>query len=129
MNAARANDALIAERVVEALRPLESLAQTGEGGGERRARFKATSASTDNTDKEFTEALREAGVLLGWMPRSPIFYQLSAAREAYADGLWWRSKARQSKRLTISANNFQPDPLEAMRLNAEQVSAAAASNW
>lgn len=129
MNVARSNDALIAARVVETLKPLERLARTGESGGQRRTRFNASSADADGTDADFTETLREVGALLGWMPRSPVFYQLSAAREAYTDGLWWQSKARQSKSLTVSANNFRPDPLEDMRLNAEQVSAAASSNW
>lgn len=128
LSAARANDALLAARVVETLRPLERLARNGESGGVRRARFDASPAGSGNTDAEFTEALREARALLGWMPRSPVFYQLSAAREAYADGLWWQSKARPSKSLVVSANNFQPDPLEAMRLDAEQVSNAATSN-
>ena len=63
------------------------------------------------------------------MPRSTSFYRLSNARQAYADGLWWQSKARQSKSLVISVNSFRPDPLKDLRLNAEQVSAAANANW
>jgi hypothetical protein len=55
-------------------------------------------------------------------------YRLSNARQAYADGLWWQSKARQSKSLVISVNGFQPDPLKDMRLDAEQVTAAATAN-
>jgi hypothetical protein len=129
MNAARANDALIAARVVETLRPLERLANAGGSGNERRARFNASSAGPDNADTEFEEALRDAAALLAWMPRSATFYRLSNARRAYTDGLWWRSKARQTKSLVISVNNFRPDPLEDLRLNAEQVSATAEANW
>jgi hypothetical protein len=129
MNAARANDALIAARVVEALRPLEGLMQTPKPDANRRQRFNASALSSGNPDAEFAEALRDAGALLAWMPRSQTFYQLSSARQAYADGLWWQSKARQSKSLVVSANGFQPDPLKDLRLNVEQVSAAAAANF
>jgi hypothetical protein len=129
MNAARANDALIAARVVEALRPLEGLLQAPKPDANRGQRFNASALSSDNPDAEFVEALRDAGALLAWMPRSQTFYQLSNARQAYADGLWWHGKARQSKSLVISANNFQPDQLKNLRLNAEQVTAAATANW
>ena len=129
MNAARANDALIAARVMETLRPLEGLSHGSEAAARRVQRFDASAAGSDEPDAEFAEALREAAALLAWMPRSPVFYRLSAARQAYADGLWWQSKARQSKSLVISVNSFRPDPLEDLRLNAGQVSAAAAANW
>jgi hypothetical protein len=128
MNAARANDALIAARVVETLRTLEGLLQSPKPDANRGQRFNASALSSDNPDAEFAEALRRAGALLAWMPRSQTFYRLSDARQAYADGLWWQSKARQSKSLVISANNFQPDPLKDLRLNAKQVTAAATAN-
>jgi hypothetical protein len=126
MNVARANDALIAARVLETLRPLEGFMSTSNA--DRGRRFRARASDSDDDDAEFAEALREAGALLAWMPRSPVFYQLSAARQSYADGLWWQSKARPSKSLVISVNGFRPDPLKAMRLDAGQVSAAAESN-
>jgi hypothetical protein len=129
MDAARANDLLIAESVVETLRVLEGLMRRTDADAGRGKRLRASAVGSDDPNAEFAEALRDAGALLAWMPRSPTFYQLSNARLAYADGLWWQSKARQSKSLVISANGFQPDPLKVMRLDAEQVSAAAAANW
>ena len=131
MSAARSNDALIAARVVEVLRPLEGLSNgSGSGAAARRGqRFNASAAASGEPDAEFAGILSEAAALLAWMPRSTDFYRLSAARQAYADGLWWQSKARQSKSLVVSANNFRPDPLEDLKLNAEQVSAAANANW
>jgi hypothetical protein len=122
MNMARTNDAIIAALVVEALRTLEGRPQTPRPNNVR-------AEGSDEHDAEFAEALYEAGALLAWMPRSPAFYRLSNARLAYADGLWWQSKARQAKSLVVSAKNFQADPLEELRLNTEQVSAAAAANW
>lgn len=128
MSAARSNDALIAARVMETLRPLEGLSN-GSDTARRGQRFNASASGSGEPDAEFAGILSEAAGLLAWMPRSTDFYRLSAARQAYADGLWWQSKARQSKSLVVSANNFRPDPLEDLKLNAEQVSAAAAANW
>jgi hypothetical protein len=129
MNAARANDTLIAARVVETLRPLEGLSHGPDTAARRGQRFDASAAGSDEPDSESAEALRDAAALLAWMPRSATFYRLSNARQAYADGLWWQRKARQSKSLVISVNSFRPDPLEDLKLNAEQVSAAANANW
>lgn len=128
MNAARANDALIAARVVETLTPLEGLSHNSEAVARRGQRFNASSASSGEPNAEFAGILSEAATLLAWMPRSAAFYRLSAARQAYADGLWWQGKARQSKSLVVSVNSFRPDPLEDLRLNAKQVSAAANAN-
>src|SRR5919107_4942241 len=127
MKAARENDALITARVAETLRPLARLTRTPDS--DRGGRSGASASGPEGPEAEFAEALRYAGALLAWMPRSQTFYQLSAARLAYADGLWWQSKARQSKSLVISANGFRPDPLKELRLDAGQVSAAANANW
>jgi hypothetical protein len=129
INAARANDLLIAAHVMEMLQPMEGRRSPSHAGASREERFNASAVGSDDVNTEFAEALRDAGTLLEWMPRSQTFYQLSGARRAYADGLWWRGKARQSKGLVVSVNNFKPDPLKDLRLDAEQVSATAAANW
>ncbi|HWW74253.1 MAG TPA: hypothetical protein VNZ44_02600 [Pyrinomonadaceae bacterium] len=130
MRAARANDVLIAARVLETLRPLEGLLGRSEVGARRGGRLAtATADGADNPDEELDEALGVAGALLTWLPRGQAFYQLSAARQAYADGLSWYRKARPSKLLVISAQSFAPDPLKALRLDAEQAAAAATANW
>lgn len=116
VRAARANDHLIAARIVETLRPLEAAPRPSPPVGAE-------------DDAEFAAALRDAGDLLAWMPRSPTFYRLLNARDAYRDGLWWHDKARQAKSLVISAKSFAPDPLKELRLDAEQVSATARANW
>lgn len=129
MRAARANDQLVAARIVETLKPLEGLlnsSPTSAGYVERRAAPKAISGGQDD---EFADALGLAADLLAWMPRSPAFYQLSGARLAYADGLSWSQKARQSKALVISVNSFQPDPLKNLGMDADQVNATAEANW
>ena len=114
---------------METLRSLEGLPQPPKPAASRGQRLNVSALISDNPDTKFAEPLRDAEVLLAWMPRSPTFYRLSNARQAYADGLWWQSKARQSKSLVVSANNFQPDPLKNLRLNAEQTTAAATANW
>jgi hypothetical protein len=129
MKAARANDILIAARIVGALKPLEELvnsSQTSVGFQERRTASKADAAGPDGG---FADALDTAADLLAWMPRGPAFYQLSGARLAYADGLSWYRKARQSRSLVISANSFQSDPLKNLGMDAEQVTATAEANW
>ena len=122
VRAARANDQLIAVLVVKALRTLGALPQTPK-------LFPVRAEGSDYSDAEFTEALSEAGTLLAWMPRSPTFYRLQSARQAYEDGLWWQDKARRAKSLVVSAKNFEPDPLKGIRLDAEQVITTAQANW
>jgi hypothetical protein len=110
MAAARANDILIAARVVETLRPLEGMSRDSAADG------------------ECAEALRVAGWLLEWMPRGQTYYRLSGAQQAYADGLSWQRKVSQSKRLVVSVKSFAPDPLKVLDLDAGQAGAAAAAN-
>ncbi|HYY96207.1 MAG TPA: hypothetical protein VE713_17000 [Pyrinomonadaceae bacterium] len=129
MRAARANDRLIAARIVEALKPLEGLVNSSPTSAGYQERRTASKASAAGPDVEFADALGLAADLLAWMPRSPAFYQLSGARLAYVDGLSWSQKARQAKALVISANSFQSDPLKNLGMDAEQVTAAAEANW
>lgn len=126
VRAARANDQLIAAQIVETLRLLEAPPAPSPAVADTRERF---DASASGVGVEFAEALRDAGALLAWLPRSPTFYHLLSARQAYADGQWWHYKARQAKSLVVSAKDFAPDPLKDLRLNAEQVSASARANW
>lgn len=129
-NAARANDLLIAARVVEALKTLEGRLPPSAADAERRRRFNASGAGTDGPDGEFADALRVAEALLTWMPRSQAFYHLSGARLAYADGMSWHRKVRQSKSLVVSAaSGFVSDPLKELRLDSAQVSATVQANW
>lgn len=130
MEAARANDLLIAARVVETLKPLEADLPLSTADTARGERFNASATGFDRSDGEFADALRVSEALLAWLPRSPTFSHLSNARLAYADGLSWYRKVRQSKSLVISAASaFAPDPLKELRLDAEQVSATVQANW
>lgn len=130
MAAARANDVLIAARVVETLKPLEEILRHSAPGAGRGGRLgMTTAAGFDGSEAEFDDALRVAGDLLAWMPRGQSFYRLSGARQAYADGLSWHLKASRSKSLVVSVNSFAPDPLKALGLDAGQAGAAAAANW
>lgn len=129
MAAARAADVMIAGRVVETLRPLEEMLGSRASATQRTGQQAAARGAATASDAEFDAAMRAAGALLAWMPRSAVFYQLSGARLAYADGLSWYRKVRQSKRLVVAANGFERDPLKDLGLDAEQVSAAAGANW
>lgn len=129
-NAARANDLLLAARVVEALKALEGQLPLSASDADRRRRFNASGAGLDGSGGEFADTLSVAEALLAWMPRSQTFYHLSGARLAFADGMSWYRKVRQSKSLVVSAaHGFVSDPLKEMRLDAEQVSATVQANW
>jgi hypothetical protein len=130
METARANDLLLAARLLETLKTLEGRLPSSAANAARGEHLDAQAVGLDRSGGEFADALRVAGELLSWMPRSQTFYQLSEARLAYADGLSWHQKVRQSKRLVVSAaNGFAPDPLKDLRLDAEQVSATVRANW
>lgn len=130
MNAARANDLLIAARVVEALKTLEGRLPLSPTDADRRQRFNTSGAGLDGSGGEFSDTLHTAEALLAWMPRSQTFYHLSGARLAYADGVSWYQKVRQSKSLVVSAaSGFAPDPLKELRLDTEQVSTTVHANW
>ena len=129
-DAARANDLLIAARVVETLKTLEGSLPISTGDAGRGQRFAATGAGSEGSGGEFAVALDAAEALLAWMPRSQTFYHLSGARLAYADGMSWYRKVRQSKSLVVSAaRGFVSDPLKDLRLDAEQVSSTVRANW
>jgi hypothetical protein len=129
MKAARANDLLIAARIVETLKALEGSSTLDPAAADRGKRLDALVGGSEGSDGEFVDALHVAGNLLAWMPRSQTFYHLTDARRAYADGLSWHRKVRLSKRLVVSARGFVPDPLKALKLDAEQVSASVRANW
>jgi hypothetical protein len=129
-DAARANDLLLAARVVETLKTLEGNLPLPTSGADHRRRLNSSGAGLDGSDGEFADTLDVAEALLAWMPRSQTFYHLSGARLAYADGMSWQRKVRQSKSLVVSAaRGFVSDPLKELRLDAEQVSATVQANW
>jgi len=127
VRAARANDRLIAAHIVEALRLLDATPSPSPAAAGNRDSVDAHAAGT--ADAKFVEALGDACILLAWMPRSPTFYHLLSARDAYRDGLWWHDMARQAKSPVISVKSFAPDPLKDLRLDAEQASATVRANW
>jgi hypothetical protein len=130
MAAARENDLLVAARIVETLKALEGRFPVAPASVNRGKRFDASAGGFEGSDGEFADALHVAGDLLAWMPRSATFYYLSDARLAYADGLSWYRKVRQSKTLLVSAaRGFAPDPLQDMNLDTQQVSATVQANW
>jgi hypothetical protein len=125
MKAARKNDLLIAGRILDALKTLDALAKTS---AEPMRRAAATSGPA-RSEEEFGAALREAGMLLAWLPRGPVFYHLSNAQRSYRDGLFWKRKAGDARRLTVSAYSFDRNPLEDLRLDAQQVGRTVEANW
>lgn len=129
MKAARENDLLIAARIVGALKTLEEVVNVPATHAEYQERGTASAVSFHKLEADCSDALDVARALLSWLPRSPTFYRLSNARRGYSDGLFWHRKVYQSKKLSVSANAFAPDPLQALRLDANQVGYAVVVNW
>ncbi|HYN85310.1 MAG TPA: hypothetical protein VER32_08665 [Pyrinomonadaceae bacterium] len=129
MKAARADDVVLAARVVETLKTLAELVDdfltTDDEDGSRSV----SRAAFDRLRGRFAEAVREAGALLAAMPRSPAFYSLSAAWRGFGEGLFWYQKVHHSKRLVVAAGGFDRDPLKDLRLDAEQVSHTVVASW
>jgi hypothetical protein len=129
MRAARANDRLIAARVVEALKPLEQLLDTFQTFADYRERRALSRVGFDKLEAEFADALTGASGLLASLPRGPAFYHLARARDGYRDGLFWYQKLHRSKKLVVAAGAFERDPLRELRLDADQVGYTVSSNW
>lgn len=131
MRAARANDLRIAAHVARELKSLEGAVEPATSYANYLERGDAAKVSFERLEAEFADALSRAGALLGWLPRSPVHYQLSAARRGYKDGLFWYQKVKGAGRKVVSAAaaGFEHDPLRELRLDASQVGYTAAANW
>jgi hypothetical protein len=129
MRAARAYDQVIAARVVEVLRPLEELLNISQTFADYQERRTLSRISFDKLEAEFTDALGIGSGLIASMPRGPAFYHLSSARDSYRDGLFWYRKTHPARRMLVSANAFERDPLREARLDADQVGYTVSVNW
>jgi len=130
MKAARAQDLLIAARVSQTLKSLEGIVNTPAAYADYLEQRAEARVGFERLDAEFSEALGRAGTLLGWMPRSPVYYCLSSAWRGYRDGLFWYRKVQGSRRMVVSAAaGFERNPLEALRIDTGQVGYTVVINW
>jgi len=129
MRAARENDAAIAARVVEALKPLEGVVKLPQTYADYQEHGALSRVGPERLDAEFAGALARAGALLGWMARSPTFYALRGAWRSYADGLFWYRRVQRARSLVVAAEAFEPDPQRDLGRDPEQAGYAAAVNW
>lgn len=130
MKAARDGDVLIGARVSGMLKSLEGMVNASPTYADYLEHRAASKVSFERLDAEFREALGRAGVLLGWMPRSPVYYCLSSAWRSYRDGLFWYRKVHGSRKMVVSAAaGFERDPLKELRLDAGQVGYTVVVNW
>ena len=129
MKAARDNDLVIAARIVETLKHLERVVNAPATYAEYQERGAASQVSSDKLEGQCSDALDLVSALLSSMPRSPAFYQLAVARRGYGDGLFWQRKVSESKKTVVSAHAFTRDPLQDLRMDANQVGYVAVTNW
>lgn len=129
MKAARGNDLVVAARIVETLKILEGLVKAVPTHADDHGRHASSRIGFDHFDRECGDALPSVGALLASLPRSLTFYYLSNAWRSYKDGQFWYRKVYQSRKLVVSANGFERDPLRDLKLEAAQVSYTVVVNW
>jgi hypothetical protein len=126
----RNNDLRLAREAVEALQVLEknvcnysSLAEFEEQRTLARVPFERLS-------REVSEMLQSVDRVLLSLPRSPLFYPLYHARNAYANGLFWWQKTQRRSKLVVNAKAFaEPDEMKSAGLNIGEASYTVVINW
>jgi hypothetical protein len=126
----RRNDLLLAEKAVEALKTLEkqvypysSLSQFEEHGALAKTPFERLSVDA-------SAALQSVDRVLHSLPRSPLFYPLYNARNAYADGFLWWQKTYRLKKLVVDVNSLhEPEELKLIGLDPKMVNYTVVINW
>ena len=118
VRAERATDRALAE---EALLELKELVPARGGGGE------SSGASPEATARGLEQLER----LLASLPRDRTAHLLREARDAFRDGVYWRSKAAPARALVVNAASFDgapPGVLPRMALRADDAESAAQAN-
>jgi hypothetical protein len=126
----RHNDLTLARQAVEALQVLEknvcnysTLAEFEEGRTLAHVPFERFNA-------EVSKMLQSVDRILLSLPRSPLFYALYRARNAYANGIFWWQKTHPRGKLIVDAKAFTgPDDLKSSKLDAGVVNYTVVINW
>ena len=126
----RENDLTLARQAVEALQVLEknvcnysSLSEFEEHRALARVPFERLS-------KKVSATLQAVDRILLSLPRSPLFYPLYHARNAYANGIFWWQKTHSRSKLVVNANAFnEPDVMNSAKLDTGEVGYTIVINW
>ncbi len=126
----RDNDLQLARQAVEALQILEKNVCSYSSLAEFEERRTLARVPFERLSKEVSETLQSVDRILLSLPRSPLFYPLYHARNAYANGLFWWQKTHSQRKLVVNAHAFaEPDELKSSGLDAGEVSYTIVINW
>jgi hypothetical protein len=130
MREERHQDAKFAAEVLKALKALEKEVYDYSTLAELENNRKLARVSFERFAEEVARMLARVDHLLLSLPRSPVFYPLYHARNAYVDGLFWWRKIHRRNEMVVSANSYRaPEESDARRLDSGTVSYTVAIHW
>lgn len=130
MRSERRQDLRLAEQAITALRSLEAKVNNYSSLAEFEEHRRLANVSFEQLSTDVSEMRRRVDNVLLSLPRSPLFYPLYHARNAYVDGLFrWQKTYRQSQ-WVVQVNSFtEPDEMKSSNLPADAVNYAVVINW
>jgi hypothetical protein len=130
MRRERRNDLRLAEEAVKALKSLESEVSDYSSLAEFEEHRRLARVSFERLSEDVSEMQRRVDSVLASLPRSPLFYPLYHARNAYVDGLFWWQKTYRQKQMVVNANSFtEPDEMKSSNLDSDAVNYTVVINW
>ncbi|HEX8922327.1 MAG TPA: hypothetical protein VF766_12705, partial [Pyrinomonadaceae bacterium] len=130
MRRERRQDVKLAEQAVTALKSLESEVYDYASLAEFEEHRRLAGVSFERLSADVSEMLRRVDSVLVSLPRSPLFYPLYHARNAYVDGLFWWQKTCRQNQMVVSVNSFtEPDEMKSSNLDANAVNYTVVLNW
>jgi hypothetical protein len=131
MRSARRDDVRLGAQALNALKSLESEIYDYSSLAEFEERGKLARVPFERLSRDVSEMLRRVDSILGSLPRSPLFYPIYHARNAYADGIFWWQKTHGLGELVVNVNSFK-EPYGTKGPGMESVAAVnytVAINW
>lgn len=123
-------DLVLAQRAVATLGILEREVCNYSSLGEFEAHGKLALVSFERFSRDAAEQLPVIDRVLRSLPRSPLFYSIYHARNAYLDGLFWWRKTYRLKEMVVSANSFtEPEEMKLSNMDANVVNYTVAIHW
>ena len=130
MRQERRNDVWLAEQAVAALKSLESEVSDYASLAEFEEHRRLALVSFEQLAADVSEMRRRVDSILLSLPRSPLFYPLYHARNAYVDRLFWWQKTYRQKQMVVNVNSFtEPDEMKSSNLDGNAVNYTVVINW
>jgi hypothetical protein len=126
----RDQDLQLARQAVEALQILEKNLCSYSTRGEYEEQRSLARVPFEQLAQGVAETLGSIDKILLALPRSPLFYPLYHARNAYMNGLFWWQKSHRRSKLVVNIKAFNvPDEMNSSRFDALETGYTIVSNW